>query len=361
VKDVEVRKGQYDGALSREVFRARFLERFADPAFGAEREAVDRIEAIAYDAYQEGRKAPYTTPAGEGFADPDYAMSAEWLATRARLQKAEKHQQDPATPSRVLLVLGAHRNDGTCPGEVSKTWRLGEIAREAIEAELGAGCEVDTLDLSRLTSEYGRVIHPCKGCVSTAMPLCHWPCSCYPHHGLGQAPDWMAEIYAQWVSAHAVMIVTPVYWLQMPSGLKLMVDRLVCADGGNPDPTRTGGKDAAKAKALELAGWDYPKHLAGRVYGVVVHGDVTGAEGVRRALSEWLEAMGLIDAGPHARLDRLVGYFEPYATSHAALDRDTDFQEEVRNAGRSVARAMKAQRGGALRPTDAALKAPRPK
>jgi hypothetical protein len=39
------------------------------------------------------------------------------------------------------------------------------------------------------------------------------------------------------------------------------------AGGGNPDPTSTGGKDPAKAKALELAGWDHPKHLDGRAYG----------------------------------------------------------------------------------------------
>ncbi len=32
-------------------------------------------------------------------------------------------------------------------------------------------CAVDFLDLSRLTAEYGRVIYPCKACVSTAMPL----------------------------------------------------------------------------------------------------------------------------------------------------------------------------------------------
>jgi hypothetical protein len=33
-----------------------------------------------------------------------------------------------------------------------------------------------------------------------------------------------------------------------------MIDRLVCADGGNPDPTITQGKDAAMAKQLELDG-----------------------------------------------------------------------------------------------------------
>jgi spore maturation protein CgeB len=29
--------------------------------------------------------------------------------------------------------------------------------------------------------------------------------------------------------------------------------------------------------------------------------------------------------------DRYIGYYEPYATSHDALDRDQDVQEEVRN------------------------------
>ena len=84
------------------------------------------------------------------------------------------------------------------------------------------------------------------------------------------------------------MIVTPVYWDQAPSGLKLMMDRLVCADGGNPDPTTTSGKDPEKAKAIELAGWDYPKHLAGRAYGVAVHGDASGVERLRQTLCDWL-------------------------------------------------------------------------
>ena len=64
----------------------------------------------------------------------------------------------------------------------------------------------------------------------------------------------MNEIYPRWVAAHGVMIVTPVYWYQAPSVLKLMIDRLVCADGGNPDPTTTHGKKPEEAKALELDG-----------------------------------------------------------------------------------------------------------
>ncbi|HEV2040454.1 MAG TPA: NAD(P)H-dependent oxidoreductase, partial [Casimicrobiaceae bacterium] len=172
---------------------------------------------------------------------------------------------------------------------------------------------------------------------------------------------WMAEIYERWTAAHGVVILTPVYWYQVPSTLKLMIDRLVCADGGNPDLTSTSGKNVAKAKALELEGWPYPKHLAGRVYGLVVHGDVAGIEGVRRALSDWLDWMGLIDAGPKARLDRYIGYYEPYATSHDALDRDRDVQEEVRNVARAVVTAVREARAGRLSTPDAKLESPRPK
>jgi multimeric flavodoxin WrbA len=140
-----------------------------------------------------------------------------------------------------------------------------------------------------------------------------------------------------------------------------MIDRLVCADGGNPDPTSTGGKDPALAKQLELRGWDYPKHLAGRAYGVVVHGDVAGIESLRRGLCDWLEWMGLVSGGPKARLDRYIGYYEPYATSHDALDRDSAIQEEVRNVARAVATTIRGLRSGELVVPDRGLRTPRAK
>ena len=226
---------------------------------------------------------------------------------------------------------------------------------------LDGGMEAEVLDLSRLASEYGRAIHPCKACFSTAAALCHWPCSCYPNHSLGQVHDWMNEIYPMWVAAHGVMVVTPVNWYQVSSPLKLMMDRLVCADGGNPDPTLTHGKDAAAAKAAELAGWPYPRHLAGRLFAVVVHGDVEGAEAVRRAVADWLRYMHLRPAGRAAELDRYIGYWQPYATSHDALDADADVQEEVRNAARSLVAAVAAIRSGALQDPDAEVRDPRQK
>ncbi len=355
---IEIRKGQAPAPLDHTAFSARFRASFIDAAFRAEDAAISRLEEIAWGAYIEGRKAPFTQKAGAGYADPDYALSTEWVATKRRLQAAQLHWEDPASTSRVLLICSSARNDGTCPGEISKTFRLTGLMRDVLAQ---AHIQADVLDLSLVTSDYGRHIHPCKGCASTAMPLCHWPCSCYPNHALNQTNDWMAEIYERWTAAHAVIIATPVYWYQSPSPLKLMMDRLVCADGGNADPTSTGGKKADKAKALEMAGWDYPQHLAGRAYGLVVHGDVAGIEGQRRALSDWLDWMGFIDAGGQARLDRHIGYFEPYATSHDALDQDLALQDEVRNVAHAVVHTVRELRAGRLQAVQPTLPRPRPK
>jgi hypothetical protein len=78
-------------------------------------------------------------------------------------------------------------------------------------------------------------------------------------------------------------------------------------------------------------------------------------------LNDWLDWMGLIEAGHHSHLDRYIGYYEPYATSHKALDKDEDVQEEVRNVARSVANAVALLREGKLSNPGAKLRAPRPK
>src|SRR3989338_60869 len=283
---VQVRKGMPSVQLTREEFEKRFRDRFYDPAFHAVEGEIQRLLELAWEGYDKYRKSPRARPAGRGFAEPNFRLPVEWLETRRAIRQAERRQKDRSSRSRILLVNGSSRSDQSCPGEMSKTFRLVTMARQVIEKE--KGFEADLLDLSRLTSEYGRVIYTCKACVSTAMPLCNWPCSCYPNHAMGQVGDWMAEIYPRWAAAHGVMIVCPVNWYQAPSSLKLMIDRLVCADGGNPDPTSTGGKNPVRAKELELKGWHYPKHMAGRVFSVVVHGDAAGVENLRRILTDWL-------------------------------------------------------------------------
>jgi multimeric flavodoxin WrbA len=358
-RSTKVRKGMPSVQLTKEEFGQRFRSRFYDPAFDVVADEIEKIIEKAWDGYHQYRKNPRTRRAGRGFADPDFKLPIEWLETRKAVQAAAKKQKARRSPSRILLINGSSRTDQSCPGEMSKSFRLVTMAKQVISRT--RGFEVDLLDLSRLTSEYGRVIYPCKACVSTAMPLCNWPCSCYPNHAMGQVGDWMAEIYPRWAAAHGIMIVCPVNWYQAPSSLKLMIDRLVCADGGNPDPSSTGGKDPKRAKELELKGWHYPRHLAGRVFSVVVHGDAAGVETLSRILSDWLTDMGLIPAGDSGVVESYIGYYRPYATSHDDLDKEKDFHEEVRNAARSLINAVRLRRRGELKLPDASLRDPRQK
>jgi multimeric flavodoxin WrbA len=355
---LDVRTGMPPRKLDRAAFEARYRSRFVDPVFRPLERELTAIVAAAWDAYADGRKAPLTRAAGPDFADPSYEIAVDWLAAREAVIAAQARHDDPDGPARVLLINGSARTEHTCPGEMSKSWRLIEIAQQIFD---GRGFAVDVLDLSRIVSEFGRTIHPCKACASTAMPLCHWPCSCYPNYSLGQVDDWMNEIYPLWVAAHGVMIVTPVNWYHVPAGLKAMLDRLVCADGGNPDPSSTHGKNAAEAKQLELDGWPFPRHLAGRLFAAVVHGDTVGAETLRRSLADWARDLHMIPAGAAAEIEGYIGYYEPYATSHQALDRDDAFQAEVRGAATALCEAVEAQRAGKLVTAGQELKEPRPK
>jgi NADPH-dependent FMN reductase len=226
---VDVRKGMPGRKLDADAFEKRYLSQFTDPAFEPLRAELKAVVSAAWDAYSDGRKAPHTRKAGPGFADPDYEIAVDWLEARKEIENARARHEDSSSPSRILLINGSSRTEHTCPGEMSKSWRLVELAARVFE---GANFAIDILDLSRTTSEFGKMIHPCKSCVSTSVALCHWPCSCYPNYSLGQVHDWMNEIYPLWVGAHGVMIITPVNWYQAPGPLKAMMDRLVCADGG---------------------------------------------------------------------------------------------------------------------------------
>ena len=215
-----------------------------------------KVAAAAWDAYANSRKSPNTRKAGPGYAHPEYDLSLDWIAAREAIHAARHRHEDPDGPLRCLLINGSSRSEHTCPGEVSKSYRMVEAAKEELQQQTGVSVEV--LDLSRLASEYGRQIYPCKACFSTSAALCHWPCSCYPNYSLGQIHDWMNDIYPLWMDAHGIMIVTPVNWYRTSSPLKLMMDRLVCADGGNPDPTSTHGKHAKEAKEIEMRAGTIP-------------------------------------------------------------------------------------------------------
>lgn len=353
------RKGMPSPRLDEAEFRSRYRKLFEDPAFKPLTSEINAVTDAAWDAYKHSRKSPYTRKAGPGYADPDYDLSVDWIAARDAIDEAQKCYENASLPPRILLINGSSRSEHTCPGEESKSYRMVEIAKHAIE-ETG-GVEVDVLSLERLASEYGRHIHPCKACFSTSPALCHWPCSCYPNHSLGQVQDWMNDIYPLWVGANGIMIVTPVNWYNPSSPVKLMMDRLVCADGGNPDPSSTQGKDAAIAKKIEMEGWDYPRHLAGRLFSVIVHGDTEGAENTRRGLSDWLRSMELESAGALAEVDRYIGYWKEYSKGHADFDQDKAMQGEVRNAALTLRQAVIAKRSGKLIAAGSDLDQPREK
>ena len=72
--------------------------------------------------------------AGAGYAKPKAELPVEWLATKAAIDAAEARQKNPKSPSRILLVNGSMRSDQSCPGEMSKTWRLLKLAEEVVQA-----------------------------------------------------------------------------------------------------------------------------------------------------------------------------------------------------------------------------------
>ena len=146
----KVRKVMPIVQLVKEEFSKRARERFYDPTFTMVTAEIDRIIDVAWKNYTESHKSPRTRRAGR-FNDPEFLLPIEWLETRKAIEQAEKRQKNPRSNSRILLINGSTRSDQTCPGEMSKTFRLAKIAEEVIVNE--KDFESDFLDLSRLPDE----------------------------------------------------------------------------------------------------------------------------------------------------------------------------------------------------------------
>lgn len=179
-------------------------------------------------------------------------------------------------PFRIMIISGSARRQYNCPGVDSKSRAL----MLKMAAMLPDDWEVDYEDLGNV---YGRApIRSCNACVSTSMALCVWPCNCYAK-GSWREPDlmWDMDMYARLDMADAWAIIGPVNWYSSSSNLKLMFDRLVCMNGGNPDETTIDHKDPEKAMALEhLEQWKEMSinHLEGRTAAFFCYGDEGGDE-----------------------------------------------------------------------------------
>jgi hypothetical protein len=125
----DIRKGMPQRKLDRITFERRYLSSFVDPAFVRLQPELQAIVETAWQAYLAGRKAPRTRKVGRGFADPEYEISNDWLDALAAINAAQKRHDDSGVPARILLVNGSSRTEHTCPGEMSKTWRMNLLGR----------------------------------------------------------------------------------------------------------------------------------------------------------------------------------------------------------------------------------------
>jgi len=200
-------------------------------------------------------------------------------------------------PLRVLLIAGSQRRLHSCPGLDSKARAL--MLRMA--AMMPPGWQVDTEDIG---NEHGKPkIQSCNACVSSSMALCVWPCNCYGPGSQNQ-PDlmWNLDLYGRLARADAWAIIGPVNWYGPSSNLKLMFDRLVCMNGGNPRPDLIDKKDTLKAQALERSPlWREisRNHLSGRTAAFFCYGDDGADEEDGNGMPKHLEHPEWFDARHH--------------------------------------------------------------
>jgi len=179
-------------------------------------------------------------------------------------------------PFRVLIISGSGRRQYNCPGVDSKSRAL--MLRMA--DRLPKDWEIDYEDIANV---YARArIQSCNACVSTSMALCCWPCNCYEKNSKVE-PDlmWNLDLYSRLDLADAWAIIGPVNWYGPTSNLKLMFDRLVCMNGGNPREELIEHKNPELAMKLEHAPeWEElsVNHLEGRTAAFFCYGDGGGDE-----------------------------------------------------------------------------------
>jgi Family of unknown function (DUF6496)/NADPH-dependent FMN reductase len=146
-------------------------------------------------------------------------------------------------------------------------------------AGLSLGWQIDLEDLG---NEHGKPkIQPCNAYVSSSMALCVWPCNCYGPRSDHQ-PEllWDLDLYSRLARADAWAFIGPINWYGPTSNFKLLFDRLVCMNGGNPRPDLIDKKSTVLAQALERSSlWRElsKNHLEGRSAGFC-YGDRGGAD-----------------------------------------------------------------------------------
>jgi hypothetical protein len=189
---------------------------------------------------------------------------------------AEKPTAADQRPFQVLVIAGSQRRLNSCPGLDSKARAL----MHRMLGRLPAGWQIDHEDLG---NEHGKPkIQPCNACVSSSMALCVWPCNCYGPNSEHQ-PDllWNLDLYRRLARADAWAFIGPINWYGPSTNFKLLFDRLVCMNGGNPRPDLIDKKNTLLAQALERSPqWQEltSNHLEGRTAAFFCYGDQGGRD-----------------------------------------------------------------------------------
>ena len=131
---VKVRTGMPSVALDKAEFARRVRARFYDPAFEPVEQEIERSSRPPGTA---------TTTAASRRAPSRPARATPIRATSSRStgrseprpsSSAERRQKSKSAKSRILLINGSARSDQTCPGEMSKSFRLVKIAEQVFAA-----------------------------------------------------------------------------------------------------------------------------------------------------------------------------------------------------------------------------------
>jgi polyphosphate kinase 2 (PPK2 family) len=70
----EPRKLAVSAQVDEDAFRARFSQRFYDPALDSAMVQIDALANVAWQAYQEGRESPRTRAVGPEFENAEYQL-----------------------------------------------------------------------------------------------------------------------------------------------------------------------------------------------------------------------------------------------------------------------------------------------
>lgn len=182
----------------------------------------------------------------------------------------------------ILIIQGSARNIESCPNQWGKTRSVIKYAIENFPYVKDVKFEYLDLSVNQKGEKKKPIVQPCKACYSTGGGFhCHWQCSCYAK---GQ-DDLMYEnnVYDKLEKCDGFILYTPVNWYSVPSQVKAMFDRLICANltltqkqiiklVGDVDEIKNKEKTTPIAKSGKYNVL-LKNHLEGKYAAFFIHGD----------------------------------------------------------------------------------------